>query len=197
MVVELTRGERFKDARLEHNQHGKQTMDEVQKATSVSKGLISQMENDECSADFGSNKVTALARHYGVTTDYLLGLSKDPTTEKNKKVAIAVTGLSQEAIDCLSSIEQEKRDFISYLITMDRFRDFIDLLSEYDALGQEVMTYIVALRNGFDDSSPRSVVMLLNAASVGLLDDLKDMRATKLELIETAMEIINHFYKTT
>ena len=104
MKIELTRGERFKDARLEHNQHRKQTMDDVQKATGVSKGLLSQIENDTAGA-IGSDKVAALARQYGVTADYLLGLSDNPTTDENLKTAIKVTGLSQRAIEGLQEMD--------------------------------------------------------------------------------------------
>ena len=46
-MVRLTRGERFKDARTVHNQHKKQTMDEVAAATGISKSLIQALEDDE------------------------------------------------------------------------------------------------------------------------------------------------------
>ena len=101
MKVELTRGERFKDARLEHNVHGKQTMEQVEAAASVSKALISSIENDKAGS-VGSEYVVSLARHYNVTTDYLLGLSDVPTTKEDIKIACKTTGLSAEAIKQLS-----------------------------------------------------------------------------------------------
>ena len=76
--MELTRGERFKDARIVHNQHGKQTMDEVAAATGISKSLIQALENDDKERSVGYDKVAALAAHYRVTADYLLGLTNDP-----------------------------------------------------------------------------------------------------------------------
>ena len=45
--MNLTRGERFKDARIVHNQHGKQTMDEVAAAPGIKKSLIQALEKDE------------------------------------------------------------------------------------------------------------------------------------------------------
>ena len=77
-MTRLTRGERFKDARLVHNQHKKQTMDEVSAATGVSKSLIQSLEDDSVNRSVGYDKVAKLAAHYNVTTDYLLGLSDDP-----------------------------------------------------------------------------------------------------------------------
>ena len=45
-VMNLTRAERFKDARVVHNQHGKQTMDEVAIKTGISKSMIQVLEDD-------------------------------------------------------------------------------------------------------------------------------------------------------
>ena len=78
-MVRLTRGERFKDARTVHNQHMKQTMDEVAAATGISKSLIQALEDDENNRSVGYDKVATLAAHYHVSTDYLLGLSDDPS----------------------------------------------------------------------------------------------------------------------
>lgn len=74
----LTRGERFQDARQVHNQHGKQTMKEVELATGVSESMIANLENDEKFRSVGYDKITKLAIHYGVSADYLLGLSPYP-----------------------------------------------------------------------------------------------------------------------
>ena len=78
-MVRLTRGERFKDARTVHNQHKKQTMDEVAAATGISKSLIQALEDDDNNRSVGYDKVATLAAHYHISTDYLLGLSDDPS----------------------------------------------------------------------------------------------------------------------
>lgn len=77
--MSLTRGERFKDARTVHNQHGKQSMGEVSDATKINKSLIQALEDDSSDRSVGYDKVVKLATHYNVTTDYLLGLSDDPS----------------------------------------------------------------------------------------------------------------------
>ena len=77
--MSLTRGERFKDARIVHNQHGKQSMGEVSDATKINKSLIQALEDDSSDRSVGYDKIIKLAFHYNVTTDYLLGLSNDPS----------------------------------------------------------------------------------------------------------------------
>lgn len=102
----LTRGERFKDAREVHNQHGKQTMDEVCSATGLSKSLVHSLEDDESTRSVGYDKVAKLAVHYGVSCDYLLGLSPNPTVDKDLDAVCNFTGLSVEAVEKLSFIRE-------------------------------------------------------------------------------------------
>ena len=89
--MNLTRGERFKDARLIHNQHGKQTMDEVEAATGIKKSLIQALECDEISRDVGYAKVATLAAHYCVTADFLLGFTNDPHPQRTAIDDLGIT----------------------------------------------------------------------------------------------------------
>lgn len=97
MPTELTRGERFKDARTVHNQHGKQTIREVSKATGVSQGKIADIENDKA-GDIGSDSVIKLAKHYGVSADYLLGLSDIKTQDSDLRDVCEYSRLSENVI---------------------------------------------------------------------------------------------------
>lgn len=101
-MVRLTRGERFKDARIVHNWHKKQTMDEVSTATGVSKSLIQSLEDDSVNRSVGYDKVAKLAAHYRVTTDYLLGLSDDPSPVPS---VVDDLGLSLKAVDAIERLE--------------------------------------------------------------------------------------------
>lgn len=101
-MARLTRGERFKDARLDHNRNGKQTMDEVATATGVSKSLIQSLEDDSISRSVGYDKVAKLAAHYRVTTDFLLGLSDDPFPMPS---VVDDLGLSLKAVDAIEQLE--------------------------------------------------------------------------------------------
>lgn len=101
-MAKLTRGERFKDARIVHNQHKKQTMDEVATATGVSKSLIQSLEDDSVNRSVGYDKVAKLAAHYRVTTDYLLGLSDDPFPMPS---VVDDLGLSLKAVEAIERLE--------------------------------------------------------------------------------------------
>ena len=91
----LTRAERFKDARTVHNIHGKQTMNAVQEATGVSASLIADLESDERSRKVNYMDVAKLAKHYGVTLDWLCGLSEDHHVNP---CASSELGLSEKSI---------------------------------------------------------------------------------------------------
>lgn len=127
-MARLTRGERFKDARVVHNQHKKQTMDEVSAATGVSKSLIQSLEDDSVNRSVGYDKVAKLAEHYGVTTDYLLCLTDDP---HRQPAATDDLGLSAKAVKKIrnmqscSSNEREYMDFFSRFLESDLFNHFI------------------------------------------------------------------------
>ena len=101
-MYRLTRGERFKDARVVYNVHKKQTMDEVAAATGVSKSLIQSLEDDNTNRSVGYDKVAKLAAHYRVKTDFLLGLSDDPSPMPS---VIDDLGLSLKAIDAIEQLE--------------------------------------------------------------------------------------------
>lgn len=101
--------ERFNNARTEYNINGKETMAQVTKATGVPQSAISDLERDpNIDADHATaprkvayQTVAILAKHYGVSADYLLGLSDDP---KRIPSAIDELGLSPEAIEGIKRI---------------------------------------------------------------------------------------------
>lgn len=105
-MVNLTRGERFKDARLIHNQHGWQSMEEVYSQTGVSASMIKDLEDDDKTRSVGYDKVVLLAKHYGVSTDYLLGLSSRPKVTNDFDYVCEYTGLSKDSIESLLRLKK-------------------------------------------------------------------------------------------
>lgn len=99
----LSRGERFKDARVLYNQHGNQTMKEVKDATGVNQSTIQALEDDDIIRSVGYDKVVALARHYGVSLNWLLGLTEeDPYL---KPTSVDELGLSSSVIYKIKNVE--------------------------------------------------------------------------------------------
>ena len=70
MNIKLTLGERLKDLRVERNLK----LETLAEQTGLSKSALSKYESDDVT-DLSIYAVTTLAEFYGVTTDYLLGVS--------------------------------------------------------------------------------------------------------------------------
>lgn len=96
---------RFKLARTKYNQHGHQSVKEVAAATGVTRSLIDDLE-----ASAGGKrgvsymKVATLAKHYGVSTDYLCGLSGVETPNKELQEICEYVGLSTVAVTALNQL---------------------------------------------------------------------------------------------
>ena len=70
MYVQLTMAERLKDLRVIDK---KLTLEQLAEQTGLSKSALGKYESEDC------GDIQKLAKFYGVSTDYLLGL-------KNKKI---------------------------------------------------------------------------------------------------------------
>lgn len=89
----------------------------------ISRAALSYYEN-------GSRAIDVAVLHefcklFNVTSDYVLGLSSDPTTDKDTKTAIAVTGLSEKAIQAIQSIDvvSEKKEDLNYILESEYFKE--------------------------------------------------------------------------
>lgn len=99
-MAQLERWERFKDARTVHNIHGNQTMDEVAAATGLSKNMISDLESEKKDRHVGYQDVAKLAKHYGVSGHFLLGLTEDHGVSPS---VIDELGLTKESVITIAS----------------------------------------------------------------------------------------------
>lgn len=97
-MSKLTRGERFKDARTVFNKNKKQTMDEVFAATGVGKSAIQALEDDNISRSVGYDKVAKLSEHYGVSADYLLGISDVRSPDVSVRSMTDQLGLPEDIV---------------------------------------------------------------------------------------------------
>lgn len=82
--------------------------------------------------DCGS--LIALANYFGVSADYLLGLSKIKTPDNSIQSACDVTGLSEKAIKWLHSVNCSSLEFpstLSFLIEQPNFPFFLLEITKY------------------------------------------------------------------
>ena len=108
MNTKLTLGERLKDLRIERGC----TLEKVAAQTGLSRASLGNYESIE-SGDISLFAVVKLAELYGVTTDYLLGV----TENKNRSdTALADLHLSDEAVEVLTSGKLNQRLFCELII---------------------------------------------------------------------------------
>ena len=111
MNIKLTLGERLKDLRVER--HLK--LETLAEQTGLSKSALSKYESDDVT-DLSIYAVTTLAEFYGVTTDYLLGV-----TENKKR---------PDAVDVLRNGKFNHR-LLCELIVHENFQRFMTDLEIY------------------------------------------------------------------
>ena len=93
MNIKLTLGERLKDLRVERNLK----LETLAEQTGLSKSALSKYESDDVT-DLSIYAVTTLAEFYGVTTDYLLGVTEN---KKRPDAVLSDLHLSDGAVDIL------------------------------------------------------------------------------------------------
>ena len=96
---------------------------------------ITRWENG--SRDLKREHIIAIAKHFNVSADYLLGLSNNSSIDPDIQNACSVTGLSSEAIEHLSDMQYcdfntpyKRTDIIENIILNAHFRNLLDTLCE-------------------------------------------------------------------
>lgn len=180
-MATLTRGERFKDARKEFNQHGNQTMSSVEKATGVSASLIADLENDDKDRRVNYIDIATLAKHYGVTTDWLCGISDD---HHISPCASSELGLSEKSLYFLKSLNGVN----TY------FEEMISCFRRKDGNGQNIaakkwrdsVNEITCFKN-IPDDGPYSALLALHCLE--LIDILISTVADNYEVMADFYEL--------
>ena|GEM_PF-5035084 len=114
----LTIQERLKDLRVERGL----TLEQLAEQTGLSKSALGSYEADDFK-DISHYALIKLAKYYGVTADYLLGLTE---TKSHPNVDLADLHLSDEMIDLLKS----GRIDTALLCELAAHPDFVKLLAD-------------------------------------------------------------------
>ena len=120
MNIALTIQEKLKDLRIER----RLTLEQLEKQTGISRSALGQYENDEYK-DISHTSIVTLAKFYGVTTDYLLGLAENknhPNTE------LAELHLSDDMIELLKNGKINVR----LLCELAAHKDFVKLMADIE-----------------------------------------------------------------
>lgn len=99
-------GERLKECRITA---GYKKQEDVAKILNVQRQIISYYETGERKPNI--DDLVKLAKLYNTSTDYLLGLSDVVTTNVNIKSICEYTGLTEDSVNNLLDINEEKNDY--------------------------------------------------------------------------------------
>ena len=117
MQTKLTMAERLKDLRVSDK---KLTLEELAEQTGLSKSALGNYEKDG-STEISPYAMVTLAKFYGVSTDYLLGLTEN---KNHSNTALAELHLSDSAVDVLRGGRLNAR-LLSEIICHPDFRRFL------------------------------------------------------------------------
>ena len=122
MYIKLTNAERLKDLRVERHL----TLEQLAEQSGISKSALGSYEaNDDI--ELSPFSVTSLARFYGVSTDYLLGMTE---TKNHPNTELHELGLSDGMIEVLKSGKLNNR-LLCELATHEGFRRFLTDMEIY------------------------------------------------------------------
>lgn len=120
MNVTLTIQEKLKDLRTERGL----TLEQLEQKTSISKSALGSYESEDFK-DISHTSIVTLAKFYGVSTDYLLGLTE---TKNHSNADLNDLHLSDEMITLLKGGNINTR----LLCEMAAHKDFLKLLSDIE-----------------------------------------------------------------
>ena len=116
MNTKLTIQEKLKDLRVERHL----TLELLAEETGISKSALGKYESDDFK-DISPFSIVTLAKYYGVSTDYLLGLTE---TKNHPNTDLYDLHLSDEMIDLLKSGKLNNR-LLSELALHKHFQRFL------------------------------------------------------------------------
>ncbi len=116
MYVKLTIPERLKDLRVERGL----TLEQLAEQTGISKSALGKYETDDYK-DISPFSIAELAKFYGVSTDYLMGLTE---TKNHPNTDLHDLHLSDEMIELLKS-EKLNHRLLCELVTHEGFQRFL------------------------------------------------------------------------
>ena len=134
MYVKLTIPERLKDLRVEHGL----TLEQLSEQTGISRSALGQYEADDYK-DISPISIVTLAKFYGVSTDYLMGMTE---TKNHPNTALDELHLSDEAIEFLKGGTVNTRLLCELMTHDDFWRLMADMEIYVDRIASQQITNI-------------------------------------------------------
>ncbi len=123
MNCKLTLGEKLKDLRTAVGL----SLIELEEATGISKSALGSYESDDTKKEITITPLLTLAKYYGVTTDYLLGMTDN---KEHHLFPVDELGLDDATVDILKSGDLNVR-LICEMIKNPAFANFLSDMEIY------------------------------------------------------------------
>lgn len=183
-------GERIKELR------GKKSQDQCSKELGISRGALSFYENGERKPD--AEILFKMCEYFSVSADYLLGITRNPSTDPNIQNACEITGLTEESIKKLQLIGNmnDKHNNVtmkSMLNELINNEEFIQLLRDCLNLyyfSSEFVEKVIAPY--YDDEMIEKTDLQMFRASERFRNILEKL---KNPAYEKALQYINNYYR--
>ena len=126
-------GNRIRELRENQGWTQEDLVEELKTYERVERSTLAKWETGR--QDFKTKHIIALAEIFGVTSDYLLGLSSTPSTDPNIKAVCDYTGLDEAAVEFLhDEPDSISLEIINQLIKSYEFWDILDELQQIQIL---------------------------------------------------------------
>ena len=154
MQVKLTIQERLKDLRVERGL----TLEQLAEQTGLSKSALGKYEADDFK-DISPFSIVSLAKFYGVSTDYLLGMTE---TKNHPDTELDALHLSDDTIEVLKAVKFNHRLLSEILCHKDFQRMMLDAEIYVDRIADmrikdmnailEAVRQVVLAKQGADEN---------------------------------------------
>lgn len=101
----------------ELRKHSNESQADIAKELSVSKSTVGLWESGATQPN--AESLYNIARHYGVSADYLLGITESPSLDADVRSAQEYTGLSDRAVKSLTG-DAELVEAVNYLLSREK-----------------------------------------------------------------------------
>lgn len=148
-----------------------ETQQQLADSLGVSRSLVKAWENND--RPIRSDDLAKLASHYGVSADYLLGLSEYKTSDFNLRNACEFTGLSETAMHQLKEMKGYALSDLSEMLENEKFRSIVSSLDDLRAAYNHcvpIMNLVLMIKAGVPFDDPE-IISAIDEAALYLPDD--------------------------
>ena len=170
--------------------NAKESQQQLADALSVKRETVKFWESGE--RQIKGADIAALAKHFGVSSDYLLGLTDYHTKDADLRTVCEYTGLTEQSISNIKKCHEDK--YISsrgpFLNDILSHPDFLSLL--YEVL--VIVEHISATTEFLAVTSPSTHFSACDVAWLDASNLQRDLKFSVYETLETFRKLLNKIY---